>query len=75
MANVILAGWQHAALFGAALTTSLAAAAQTIELALPIDCEIGRSCFIQNYVDHDISPNARDYQCGTLNWTCLRRYD
>jgi hypothetical protein len=55
-------------MFGAVLAAPLAARAQTIEPKLPIDCEVGRSCFIQNYVDHDASPNARDYQCGTLTY-------
>jgi hypothetical protein len=35
-----------------------------IELALPIACEVGQTCLIQNYVDHDPSGNARDYACG-----------
>ena len=43
-------------------------AAHAIELELPIDCEIGRTCAIQQYVDHDPSPKSRDYQCGTLTY-------
>lgn len=43
-------------------------AAAPIELELPIDCEVGRSCAIQQYVDHDSSPKSRDYQCGTLTY-------
>jgi len=39
-----------------------------IQLAMPVDCEIGRSCFIQNYVDVDSSKNAKDYQCGSLTY-------
>jgi len=39
---------------------------QAIELGLPIDCDVGRNCVIQQYVDHDLSSKARDYQCGTL---------
>jgi hypothetical protein len=42
--------------------------AQAIDLGPPIDCEVGRACFIQNYMDHDPSPGARDYQCGTLTY-------
>jgi hypothetical protein len=34
--------------------------------ALPIDCEIGKSCVLQNYVDRDPGPGARDYRCGPL---------
>jgi hypothetical protein len=36
----------------------------SFELTLPIACEVGKTCFIQNYVDHDPSPRARDYMCG-----------
>jgi hypothetical protein len=68
MANTLLARWHRAGMFGVLLVAPLAARAQTIELQLPIDCEVGRSCFIQNYVDHDASPNAHDYRCGTLTY-------
>ena len=36
----------------------------SFELTLPIGCEVGQTCFIQNYVDHDLSPGAQDYMCG-----------
>jgi murein DD-endopeptidase MepM/ murein hydrolase activator NlpD len=45
---------------------ALPAAAQDISLRLPVACEIGRTCFIQKYVDHDPSPVMRDYGCGAL---------
>lgn len=35
---------------------------------MPIACEAGRTCFIQNYTDLDPSPAARDYKCGTLTY-------
>ena len=41
---------------------------ENIQLKMPIDCEIGRSCVIQNYVDVDSSKDAKDYQCGTLTY-------
>jgi hypothetical protein len=41
-----------------------AQAAAEIALGLPVRCELGVTCFIQNYVDHDTSARARDYQCG-----------
>jgi hypothetical protein len=62
------ARWPRATFLAAAVAAPFAATAQTIELQLPIDCEVGRSCFIQNYVDHDSSAEARDYQCGTLTY-------
>lgn len=50
------------------LILSLGGTAHAIEFAFPIDCEVGRSCVIQYYVDHDSSKGARDYQCGTLSY-------
>ncbi|MBQ0822503.1 M23 family metallopeptidase [Microvirga sp. HBU67558] len=50
------------------LALALPAAAQEISLRLPVACEIGRTCFIQHYVDRDPSPAASDYQCGTLTY-------
>ena len=50
-------------LFGLTLL-ALPASAQDITLRLPVACEIGRTCFIQKYVDRDPSPAMRDYQCG-----------
>jgi hypothetical protein len=44
------------------------AIAQNIQLGLPIACEPGRTCYIQNYVDTDASASARDYKCGTLTY-------
>ena len=35
-------------------------------LSLPVACEIGTICTIQNYVDRDPGPGARDYTCGRL---------
>lgn len=37
-------------------------------LALPIDCEIGQACIVQNYVDRVPGPDARDYRCGRLTY-------
>jgi hypothetical protein len=42
--------------------------AQGIQLGLPIACEPGRTCYIQNYTDLDASPSATDYKCGTLTY-------
>lgn len=38
-------------------------AAQPV-LGIPLKCEFGRDCFVQNFVDHDASPNRRDFTCG-----------
>ncbi|MBB4041366.1 murein DD-endopeptidase MepM/ murein hydrolase activator NlpD [Microvirga flocculans] len=42
--------------------------AQEISFRWPVACEIGRTCFVQHYVDRDPSPAARDYRCGTLTY-------
>ena len=36
------------------------------DLALPLDCDPGQSCWILRYVDHDPGPAARDYTCGPV---------
>ena len=48
--------------------TSGASADETISLALPIKCQLGVSCFVQNYVDHDASDRVRDYSCGRRSY-------
>jgi len=42
--------------------------AQDFLLDQPIDCALGDTCYIQNYVDVDPSDNARDFQCGSLTY-------
>lgn len=42
--------------------------AQDFSLGQPIDCALGDSCYIQNYVDHDPSPAASDFSCGVLTY-------
>jgi hypothetical protein len=39
-----------------------------ISLQLPLDCQVGRTCFIQHYVDHDPTAEAKDYRCGTKTY-------
>ena len=45
-----------------------AGAQSGFQLALPIDCTLGADCFIQQYVDADPGPEARDYRCGTATY-------
>jgi hypothetical protein len=44
------------------------AAAESLQLRMPVACEVGRTCYIQNYVDVDPSTSAKDYRCGTLTY-------
>jgi hypothetical protein len=55
-----------AAILSAALLVPSASGtrADPISLALPLACEIGKTCFIQNYADSDASPKWKDYRCG-----------
>ncbi|WP_262029604.1 M23 family metallopeptidase [Microvirga sp. Mcv34] len=47
---------------------ALPAAAQDISLRLPVACEIGRTCFIQHYMDHVRDAGISDYRCGTMTY-------
>jgi len=38
------------------------------ELVLPVDCVLGQTCEIQNYVDRDPGPGAQDYFCATRSY-------
>lgn len=37
-------------------------------LELPLACDFGKECFIQQYPDHDTGPGAKDFRCGTLSY-------
>jgi len=34
----------------------------------PLDCVLGQSCFIQQFVDHDPGPKAQDFACGSASY-------
>ena len=34
-------------------------------LSFPVACTVGSTCEVQNYMDHDPGPGARDYRCGS----------
>jgi len=51
-----------------AVLLGLLAEGRAGELKLPVACDVGRTCFIQNYVDVDPGPAATDYMCGTLTY-------
>jgi len=48
----------------APIATSTAAAEP--RFAAPIACAVGEECFVQNFVDTDPGPGAKDFACGTL---------
>ncbi len=45
-----------------------ASAADPPRFDLPVDCEMGGECNIQNYVDQEPGPGARDFTCGLLTY-------
>lgn len=57
-------------LFAATVTLALAplSGAGAFDLAWPLDCTLNETCFIQQYVDRDPGPGARDYTCGPLSY-------
>ena len=44
------------------------ARAEPPRFSLPLKCELGRTCAVQSYVDHDPTKSARDYRCGTRTY-------
>lgn len=49
---------------GLAFVGQAAAADVSIPLRLPVDCEVGKTCFLQQMTDMDTGPGARDPFCG-----------
>ncbi len=47
---------------------AMPAMAGDLSLAQPVDCVLGETCFIQQYVDHDPGPGAYDFTCGPLSY-------
>ncbi len=53
------------------LAVAAAAAADAVSapiLELPVACQIGALCVVQNYVDQDPGPGAADHTCGPLSY-------
>ncbi len=44
------------------------AAARDPVLRFPVDCTLGTTCFIQNYMDRDGGPGVADHTCGPLTY-------
>lgn len=51
-------------LHGAGPIGDVAPLSSSFELALPLDCRIGETCWVANYVDVDPSGAAKDFRCG-----------
>lgn len=51
-----------------ALSLAVPAAASEISLRFPLDCTLDETCFVQNLVDTDPGPAARDHTCGPMTY-------
>ncbi len=52
----------------ALLFFAVPAAAKDLVLSIPIDCTLGETCYIQQYVDRDPGPGVLDFSCGVLSY-------
>lgn len=50
------------------ITLATPAVAGDFSLGWPVDCALGESCFIQQYVDHDPTDAATDFHCQSLSY-------
>lgn len=50
------------------LSLAGSALASDFSLSLPVDCDLGDTCFIQQYMDRDGGPEAYDFTCGPLSY-------
>ena len=55
-------------LTAAGMLTVTPVLADDFKLAWPVDCVLGKDCFIQNYVDVDPGPGVEDYACGSASY-------
>ncbi|MBY0355437.1 MAG: M23 family metallopeptidase [Rickettsiales bacterium] len=46
----------------------MSSAAQALEFGLPVTCELGHECFVQNYADRQAGEGYQDYRCGHLSY-------
>ena len=58
----IIAGCWYSSQSGQSSSTAQQSDAPSF--AIPIDCNLGKDCFIMHYVDIDSSPKAVDFNCG-----------
>lgn len=55
-------------LLAAACFLPAIAQADELRLSQPIDCTLGADCHIQQFVDRDTGPGARDFMCSSLTY-------
>lgn len=55
-------------LLALALPFASTALAEELVLSTPVDCDLGDTCFIQQYMDRDPGEGFSDFQCSTLSY-------
>lgn len=64
--------WAHATVGAVVVMTTVAWAPQamagSLQLSFPVACNLGKNCFVQNYVDLDLSTGVRDFSCGSATY-------
>jgi hypothetical protein len=50
------------------VSIAVVSAQTTITLGWPVSCNIGETCYVQNFVDHDAGEAAKDYRCGSRTY-------
>ncbi|MDQ2102579.1 M23 family metallopeptidase [Azospirillum isscasi] len=68
MIRATLAALLSASVLAGLPAVSRSAAAEAPAFGLPVDCRVGETCFVQNYVDEDPGPGWRDHACGRLSY-------
>ena len=53
---------------GVTVSAGASVSAEAPALGIPIECTLGRDCFIQQFVDVDPGPGARDYTCEAATY-------
>ncbi|MEP5152511.1 M23 family metallopeptidase [Planktotalea sp.] len=65
----------RATLFALTFTALAAPAAGAPLLTFPVDCTLGDTCFIQQYMDHDPGPGFRDFKCNARSYNTHKGTD
>ena len=59
---------QRCCIAAACLLAAAPAPGDTFAIGLPVACDLGTDCHIQQYVDRDPGPGELDFACGTLTY-------
>lgn len=60
--------WRSRAIAAAFCAFAGQAYAEPLVLSLPLDCDPGKSCFVQTYVAHEKQATPQDYHCGVRTY-------